>query len=157
MTATEWAAWVGACSGLGGLGWNIYTKLTSGPKLRVRAAKDTPIEGDWRLTLTVQNVGTGPTTITELAFRRYLSRLARLWNRPTHDKVSGYIHKSPDRFMDLGTKDSPYTLNVGGEFVVNITLAGESKEWLSSGQLWCGVVHSFSKKPALAKISRPKE
>ena len=30
-------AWVGAVSGLGGLFWNVYTKITAGPKLAVTA------------------------------------------------------------------------------------------------------------------------
>ena len=34
MNVTELAAWVGAFSGLGSLVWNVYVKMTSGPRLQ---------------------------------------------------------------------------------------------------------------------------
>jgi hypothetical protein len=37
MNVTQLAAWIGAFSGLGSLVWNIYTKVTAGPKIRVTA------------------------------------------------------------------------------------------------------------------------
>jgi hypothetical protein len=123
----------------------MYTKWTSGPKLRVTAVLEPlPNPGLLSLILRVQNVGTVATTITNLAFRQYLSRWARFWNRPARDEVSRYILTSPHE---------PYKLEVGDQRVFNIKLIGEAKGLLTSGQLWCGVVHSFSKKPTMAKIS----
>jgi hypothetical protein len=74
MTATEWAAWVGACGALGNLCWNMFTKWTFGPKLKVTAVENTAKEGDRTLTLTVQNVGTRPTTVSGIKFQVYPSR-----------------------------------------------------------------------------------
>src|SRR5258708_7694029 len=82
MTVTELAAWVGATSGLGSLLWNVYTKLTSGPRLRVTAyanmIKVLRSPGNPRfLRITVQNVGTATTTLTSAGF--FL--LAPRWSR----------------------------------------------------------------------------
>src|SRR5882762_1508321 len=73
MKPTELAAWIGATTGLASLLWNIYTKLIAGPKLTVTAfanlvQRPAP-PGDPRfLRITVQNVGTATTTITNLDF-----------------------------------------------------------------------------------------
>jgi hypothetical protein len=82
MNATQLAAWVGACTGLGSLLWNIYTKLASGPKLEVTAfaglvMMPPPLNNPGFLKPTVHNVGTAPTTITNVCFHTYRSRWAR--------------------------------------------------------------------------------
>jgi hypothetical protein len=37
MGATPWVAWIGACTGVASLAWNIYVKLTSGARIIVTA------------------------------------------------------------------------------------------------------------------------
>jgi hypothetical protein len=92
MSATEWAAWVGACSGVGGVLWNIYTKLTPGPKLLVTAlggiVMRPALPNDPRfLRITAQNIGTALTTITNVTFHVYDSWWARFRNRASYNAM----------------------------------------------------------------------
>lgn len=69
LNPTSWAAWIGAGTGVAGLVWNIYLKLSAGPKLKVCAYADmismSPQPGNPRfMRVIVRNVGTAPTTIT---------------------------------------------------------------------------------------------
>lgn len=153
MTATEWAAWVGASTGVGHLLWTVYTNLTSGPKLRVTAfagmvVRPAPPGDPSILQITVQNVGTGPTTIKNIAFQTYLSRWARFRYKPSNPCAVLNMYLGPQL---------PYRLDAGSEFVANMEQDQEFNAWLSSGNLWCAIVHSVSKKPVLAKIFDTKK
>jgi hypothetical protein len=147
MNATELAAWVGASTGLLSLGWNIYLKLSSGPKLAVTAfagmvMMPPPPHNPRILKITVQNVGTSPTTITNLTFHTYDSWWRRFRRRPSVSAVLNH-YRGPDM---------PHMIEVGGEWVAVMEQEGEFNEWLGSGNLWCEVHHSFSKKPTRSKI-----
>ncbi len=79
MTPSEIAGWVGATTGVVSLGWNIYLKVSSGPKLAIAAYSGMivmpPPPGNPRLlSVTVQNVGTVPTTVTNLSIHTYKSK-----------------------------------------------------------------------------------
>jgi hypothetical protein len=143
MNATQWAAWVGTCTTIvAGLGWNIYTRLTSGPKLRVTVFAGLDMPGAPKLLkITVHNTGTGPTTITNIAFETYLSRWVRFRRKPSDPRVSLDKYQGPPM---------PYKLDVGDQFMVVMQQNQTFNEWLSSGNLWC-VVHSVSTKPALGE------
>lgn len=167
MNATEWAAWVGAL----GFGWHVYTwvytRVHTGPQLRIRAVAnfvkrpsgsnrfkfcpiDTvmPVSGEPKfLRITVENRGNGPTTIQALMFETYLSRWARFWRRAS--PPYGYLpsHEGPQL---------PYPLDDGRECVAHIEQDDDFNKWASSGNLWFGVVHSCSTWPVLGKASYPK-
>lgn len=163
MTVSEWAAWVGASTGLGSLGWQVYTKVTAGPRLRVSASANfiqrptglnriyyckvdmvMPLPGGPRfLRITVENIGTAPTTIQSLGFATYSSHWAR-WRFQPSDPC-GFLQKYDGPQL-------PYKLDVGAEFVGHIQQDEAFNEWLSSGNLWCAVKHSVSGRPVLAKI-----
>src|SRR5437762_9914522 len=83
MNATQWAAWVGASSGVGSLLWNIYGKLSAGPKLEVTAyggmVQMPPLPGNPKfLKITLHNRGTAPTSVNNVTFHSYLSRWKRM-------------------------------------------------------------------------------
>lgn len=150
MSATQWAAWVGALSGVGGLGWNVYTKLTSGPRLRVSAfagmvMMPPPPNNPTFLKITIQNVGTAPTTITNLSFYSYDSWWKRCRNRATINAVLNH-YKGPQL---------PHKLDIGEEWCGVMEQDQKFVDWLQSGVLWCAVQHSFSKKPTTVRICWP--
>src|ERR1035438_7471240 len=147
MNATGTAAWVGAVSGLVGLLWNVYTKVTAGPKLAVTALAGmvmipSPPHNPRMLQITVHNIGTAPTTIINLTFQTYASWWMKFRNRASISAVLDH-YRGPDM---------PYKIEVGGRWVAVMEQEGEFDEWLRSGNLWCEVVHSFSKRPTRAKI-----
>jgi hypothetical protein len=79
MKTTELVAWIGATTGVASLGWNIYTKITANrPKLVVKAYANMiqmppPPKNPRFLRITVQNIGTAPTTITNVEFFEAIS------------------------------------------------------------------------------------
>lgn len=88
MKTTELVAWVGATTGIASLIWNIYTKITANrPKLVVKAYANMiqmppPLRNPRYLRITVQNIGTAPTTLTNVEFfntipkwQRFLTKL----------------------------------------------------------------------------------
>src|ERR1700732_3100358 len=115
MNATPWVAWIGACSGLGSLLWNIYTKLTSGARLRVTASAGMilvppPPRNPRILEITLQNIGTVTTTITNLTFHSYGSRWKRFKNRADVNAVIN-TYSGPQ---------FPHKLEVGGQWVATM-------------------------------------
>jgi len=156
MKPTELAAWIGATTGLASLLWNIYTKLIAGPKLTVTAfanlvQRPAP-PGDPRfLRITVQNVGTATTTITNLDFftfvplwTRFLWR-AKLKKRLTETRAVLNHYQGPQ---------FPHKLEVGGEWQALMQQDDRFEEWLRTDKLCCAVWHSFSKRPVPMKIVR---
>jgi hypothetical protein len=149
MSATQWAAWVGACSGLCSLLWNIYTKLTSGPKLDVTAfpgmkMMPPPPNNPTFLSVTVHNVGTATTTITNLGLCTYESWWARKRRKGSqHFVVANYQGPA-----------LPLKLEVGGEWRALMEQDGRFDKLLLSDKLWCTVFHSFAKRPVEVKINR---
>src|SRR5277367_2337367 len=83
MKTTELVAWIGATTGIASLIWNIYTKITANrPKLVVKAYANMiqmppPPKNSRFLRITAQNVGTAPTTLTNVEF----FEAASIWRR----------------------------------------------------------------------------
>lgn len=97
------------------------------------------------LRITVQNGGAAATTITNLGFYTYLSRWARFRRRYSSPCAVLQMYQGPQL---------PYKLDPGGEFVALMEQDEKFDGWLSLGNLWCFVDHSFPpKSPALAKYS----
>jgi hypothetical protein len=152
MSATQWAAWVGACSGLGSLLWNVYTKLTSGSKLGVTAkpgmeALPGPRIQDQSkyIVVWVRNNGTAKTTLTAVWFATYGSWLAR---RRSKRSKSGLVLQ-PESGQPI-----PCTLDVGAEYVGAIRQNNDIEEMLRTGNLWCEICHSWSSRPVRARVKK---
>lgn len=149
INSTVWAAWIGAATGVGSFAWNIYLKVASGPKLRIRGHAGMimipPRPGNPHfLQITVQNVGNAPTTITNYSlhsFNNLRSKIKR--NEFNADKsaiLANYIGKQ-----------CPVKLEVGEELRVLMEHDSNFEEWLKEG-LWIGVSHSFGGRAQLTKI-----
>ena len=149
MNPTQFAAWLGACTGVASLVWNIYVKLTAGPKLMVSARPGyktmPPRQGDPDyLNITVSNVGTDPTTLKNLSLHVYVS------NRRKNMKTG--------RAFVITTFEGPrlpYKLEVGGEWRAVMEQKADFEDLLNTGRLWCAVHHSFSKKPVQVQVIHP--
>jgi hypothetical protein len=144
--ATELAAWIGAATGVVSLGWNIYTRLSAGPKLRITAhaglVRMPPPRHDPRIfRVIVQNIGTDPTTLTNISLYRYANRLQQFRHRPL----------TPAMLLTDYALKLPYKLEVGEEWSGSIEQDEKFAEWLNQG-LWCAVHHSFGRKPAQSKV-----
>jgi hypothetical protein len=148
MSPTPWVAWVGACTGVASLIWNIYKGVTTGPRLRVTALANmlkmpSPPGKPRFLRVTVQNFGNATTTITNLCFHRYDSFWKRIRNRPEDPSAVLNTYQGPQL---------PHKMDAGTEWVAVMQQDESFDEWMKSGVLWCAVVHSFSKKPVQVKI-----
>jgi hypothetical protein len=149
--ATPWVAWIGACTGVASLAWNIYVKLTSGARLVVTAFPNMimmPREpGNPKyVSVTVQNVGTAATTLTNLTLQIYESK----WKRRRRKASSNYV------VVNYQGPALPHKLEVGSEWRALVAQDDRFAELLNSDKLWCGVWHSFSKKPVEFKVPQIK-
>lgn len=139
MNPTQWAAWVGAITGVAGLGWNVFLKFSSGPKLTVLPFAGMkimpPPPGDPSyLSVTVHNRGTAPTTISNLGLCVYDS-----WWAVKRRKGSKHFV-----IVNYQGQQLPLKLEVGGEWP-SLTQQDERFDGLSSSdRLWVTVFHSFS-------------
>jgi hypothetical protein len=150
MNATQWAAWVGACTGIAGLVWNIYTKITAGPKLRVTAfagmvKRPSPPNNPKFLKITVQNIGTAPTTITNVTFHTYGSWWKRLRKRKPIFSAVLDNYEGPAY---------PRPLEVGREWVAVMAQDDRFTGLLNGATpLYLAIHYSFAKSPTQVKVS----
>src|SRR4051812_48292791 len=103
MNATQWAAWVGAGSGVGSLAWNIYSKFTTGrPDLTLAAVSNFVKDSDYPQTRSIQvvlqNRGSAPTTVTEMKMYAYRSWWRRWWQQSYIAKV-GLAYQAEPHFL----------------------------------------------------------
>jgi hypothetical protein len=157
MKTTELVAWIGATTGIASLIWNIYTKITANrPKLIVRAYANMvqmpPPPGNPKfLRITVQNIGTSTTTITNLEFHKLIPLWKRILYRLRLKKRGEEIRAI---MVDYRGPQMPHKLEVGSEWVALMEQEPSFKEWLDTDRLRCAVHHSFSKRPTSSKIIR---
>ena len=157
MNATELVAWIGATTGIASLIWNIHTKITaSRPKLVVRAYANMvqmppPPKNPRFLRITVQNIGTAPTTLTNLDFFKKIPGWKRLLYKAHLKKRAEEIHAI---LNDYRGPQIPHKLEVGSEWVALMEQDAGFEDWLKTDRLHCAVHHSFSKRPVPTKIIR---
>src|SRR5258708_24201995 len=157
MKTTELVAWIGATTGLASLIWNIYTKVTANrPKLVVKAYANmvqmpSPPKNPRFLRVTVQNVGTASTTLTNLEFFKLVPRWKRLLYRLHLKKRGEEIHAI---LNDYRGPQIPHKLEVGSEWVALMEQDAGFEDLLKTDKLHCAVNHSFAKRPVPSKIIR---
>ena len=146
---TQIVAWIGACTGIASLVWNIYTKLREGPRLHVTASGDLvkmppPPGNPQYIRITIQNRGTVPTSITNITLHTYPST----WARRRYSKA---IFNAV--LNDYEGPPYPQPLEVGREWS-GCAIQDEKIEGLMDGKsgLWVAVHHSFGKKPTQARV-----
>jgi len=148
MKLTDMLAIIGAITGVSSLAWNIYIKLSAGPKLSVKAwpgmkMMPTPPDDPTYIRVTVRNTGTATTTLTTLSFHVYESKRQVKKFKPDQSVVV---------VQSIGDK-TPFKLEVGGEWNGYVNQDGPFTQLIADGKLWCGVYHSFAgEKPEQAKV-----
>jgi hypothetical protein len=92
MDPSDWAAWVGAVTGVAALTWEVVKWQREGPRLKVAVSASMIVIGGGEhqtpmLMAWVTNVGTMATTLTTFGFHTFASGWARLRFRPTKSWV----------------------------------------------------------------------
>jgi hypothetical protein len=119
MKTTELVAWIGATTGIASLGWNIYTKITANrPKLVVKAYANMiqmppPPKNPRYLRITVQNIGTAPTTLNNVEFFEAIPRWKRLLSKLRPKMRAGETRAIVN---DYQGPQIPLKLEVGSEW-----------------------------------------
>jgi len=156
MKTTELVAWVGATTGIASLIWNIYAKVTANrPKLVVKAYANMiqmppPPRGNPRfLRVTVQNIVTAPTTLTNVEFFEAIPRWKLVLSKLRPKLRAGEIHAIMN---DYRGPQIPFRLEVGSEWTALMEQEPSFEDWLKKDKLYCAIHHSFSKKPVPTKI-----
>jgi hypothetical protein len=157
MKPNEWVAIItgiiGCITGVVSLGWNIYNKLSAGPQLRVQAYGNRvimppPPGNPYLLCITVQNIGTTTTTLTNLAFYSY-----KFSSKAVRKLKGDGFHAVANEFY--GQKyPFPLKLNVGDEWRGSNEQEGTLDDLLMQDSLWVAVYHSFSDTPVQVKAVR---
>lgn len=147
--STYWAAWVGAATGVFSLAWNVFLKVTSGPKLKANAYAGMvimpPPSGDpYFLRIVVRNVGSAPTTITNYTLHSFKGLRSRF------RKTEANAAKNAVVTQYIG-KQCPTKLDVGEEVSILVEHDSRFEEWLKEG-VWVGISHSFGRYAQMVKI-----
>lgn len=120
--------------------WDVVKWLRSGPILKGSASPNIttfnmgPMDDQTHLLITVDNVGTQPTTIKTVYLKGFTSRLSRLFGKPARNAVlnSGLQHSYP----------LPYKLDVGSDFRASAVQTTELEEWSREHCLYVEIVHT---------------
>ncbi len=152
MTASEIAAWWGAVIATLVLVWDVvkWKKRTS--SVRVKVSPDMSsfnqhegrFEDDKSIFVEVVNQSEQPITITHLVLYHYSSMWHVLRRKP---EMQGAVPRPG------GAQPIPYELEPGKRWVGLIDQKDVEEKTGVKGVLYCGVYHTASNKPALAKTS----
>jgi hypothetical protein len=145
MSATDWAAWTGAITGVAALLWDIVSAWTE-RRLSVRAAHDIVVTPNFDrrfIAAYVANAGRLPVTITTLALVEYKDLWHRLRRRPGKNWV--LVNNS------LGP-DLPVELQPGQQWMGGFPQTG-FEELLDAGRLYVAVYHALSgNRPTIVRV-----
>jgi hypothetical protein len=151
ITLTQIGALVGTVTGVASFVWNIYTKLSAGPRLRVQAwagmVKRPAPKGDPRfLKVKIQNVGSQPTTLTNYGFFQYATKRDRRRRKPeTAAVLSNY---EGDHY--------PHRLGVGDEAQILMEQDLSFARALKERPVYFAVWHSFAIHPVEVEVINPQ-
>jgi hypothetical protein len=151
ITLTQVGALIGTVTGVASLGWNIYTKVSAGPKLRVQAwagmiERPAPPGDPKFLKVIIQNVGSQPTTLTNYGFFQYANKRDRKRRKPKAAAVLNHYQGA----------QYPYKLAVGDEAQLLMQQDAGFEKMLEQGTVYFWVQHSFAKHPVEVSIVNPK-
>ena len=148
MKPTDWAAWIGATTGVCAVIWDFIKWKTAGPKLRVRIYRDLVRAGPVTnppskyLEFVIHNNGTASTTITMCAIHSYDSWFAKMIHKPSETMIVG--DRAPLRL--------PHLLGVGEEWTVLCLQDEDLQKSIDARKSWGAVYHSWSGKPIEMRI-----
>lgn len=149
---TQILAVVGAVTGIASLSWNVYLKLSSGPKLKVQAwagmvQRPAPHGDPKFLKVTIQNVGTEATTLTNYGFFQYSSERDRKRRKPQTAAV----------LVNYEGAKYPHKLAVGDEAQIYMQHDLSFDRALKEGTVYFAVWHAFTKRPVEVPIFQLKD
>lgn len=151
MNASDAAAWIGATTGSLALLWDIIKWGKTGPRIHVSVAPNMTAYGAAEMLLgkevcilvEANNIGDGKTTITHLVGFYYDSWLKWLLRyKPTKTMV----------VPDPTPGKLPHVLDKGERWVGMMEQNEELARMSRKGYLFCGVYHSTSRRPVLARL-----
>lgn len=149
MNITEIAAWWGACVATLLLLWDVFKWRYTGAELAVDVMPYMPFfddNGEFvsdknTIGITVSNIGTTSTTLTSVVACSYETRWHELIRKET------YIAGWPSWF------DLPVVVRPGEQWSCYLDQSEDLVEDSHKYQLYFGVKHSRSKKPAIGKLN----
>lgn len=151
MTVSDAAAWWGAIVATGVVARDIYRWRLGRASLTVSASpnmepvnqlKGTKADGKYIL-LEVVNRGDRKTTLTHLVVKHYKTLSARVRRRPSMQAVV---------IEPIGLQGLPFELGPGKRWTGLMDQGDLERKAGGRGYLFCGVMHSSSKKAALARV-----
>lgn len=147
VTLTSALAVVGAVTGVSSLAWNIYVKISAGPKIVVKVwpgmkMMPTPPNDPTYMRVNVRNLGTTATKLTTLGLHLYNSEKSAKKLKPDRSFV----------IVEPVAGKLPHRLEVGDEWDAYINQDERFNEMMKTGQLFCAVYHSFSDKFVQARV-----
>lgn len=128
--------------------WEVYKWFRSGAQLRSFIQPNMECVGgrleddNTYLVLNVKNVGTAPTTITNVTLHTFDNAWKRIRNIPTKSLV----------VLDASPMQLPHTLEVGKYALGMIKQTEELEQMSRTALLYCNVHHTFSEKPIVLRI-----
>ena len=151
MNASDIAAWFGAVTGSLALLWDIIKWSKAGARLRISVSPDMTALGEAKALIgketcafvEANNIGDAKTTITHLVAFYYRSRFRRLL-RLKPSRIFFVPDPAPGRL--------PHVLDKGERWVGMITQDEDLVKMNQDGFLFCGVYHSTSERPVLARL-----
>lgn len=150
MSTSDWAAWWGAIIATIVLGWDIYKWHRSKSNIRVSASPDMQtvnqlegrLEDDKNIVVEVVNNGDKTTTLTHLVVKHYDSWFDRIRRKPS---MQGVVMKPVGGSI-------PHELAPGKRWTGLIDQKDLEKKTPKIAYLYCGVYHSASNRPKLARV-----
>lgn len=152
---TDLVAWWGAILATIVLVWDIYKWKTSGPQIRFNAKPNMKTfnvpthDGKTWISATAENIGTGATTITHLAFQYYKNWFKKIFKKPDSSWVIANATISPEYRI-------PYVLNPGTIWQGLALQTEELEEKSRKGYLICELYYSQNKKPKKYRVTIKK-
>ena len=132
--------------------WDVVKWLRSGPRLKTRAnsgmqiLNDPQRHGKTYISVKAANVGSSPTTITNLALAYYKNSWDRLRRKPANNFVAISPEITPAHAL-------PHILQVGEEWTGLIEQDAKLAEMAKNGLLYADIHHAVGDRPARSRIT----
>ena len=148
---TGLAAWWGALISTILLVWDVFKWVHTGPIINVTVLPNMEVIGDIPninntknfISVEAVNNGNRGATITHLVIFFYKSYKCYLLKKATKSFIA----------IPAFSPQLPYLLNPGGRWIGGIVQQGDFEEMSQKGYLYCGIIHSGSKKPVLQRVA----
>jgi hypothetical protein len=150
MDASDWAAWVGAVTGVLALTWEVVKRFREGPRLKISTSASMMAVGGGHnqrpmLMVWVTNVGSMRSTLTTFSLHRFPNAWAKARFRPSQSWVVPHLN--------VGTL--PHELAPGQQWVGAVEQREDTAAEINQGDLYVGIYDAFHRRPTLAKIIPP--